>query len=76
MYRHCSTRLDARACDGIVPWSWPRHLPSAERCPPPGGAIAVTPDNFTRAEVCDFVKRGSLGKFVHLRKLPLEGTGV
>jgi len=46
----------------------------------PGLAIAVTPDNFARAETdmyfAIFVKRGSLGKFVHLRELPLEGTGV
>lgn len=43
-------------------------------------SISVTPDNFARAETDMyfgiFVKRGSLGKFVHLRELPLEGTGV
>jgi hypothetical protein len=40
----------------------------------------VTADNFNRAETdmyfAMFVKRGELGKFVHLRDLPLEGTGV
>ena len=48
---------------------------------PKGSAVPVTPDNFARAEtdmyLAIFVKRGSLGKFVHLRDLPpLEGTGV
>lgn len=42
--------------------------------------MPVTPDNFARPEtdmyLAIFVKRGSLGKFVHLRDLPLEGTGV
>jgi hypothetical protein len=37
-------------------------------------------DNFVRAETdmyfALFVKRGALGKFIHLRELPLEGTGV
>src|SRR4029453_6680513 len=48
--------------------------------PPPGKAVTVTADNFNRAETdmyfAQFVKRGALGKFVHLRELPLEGTGV
>jgi hypothetical protein len=47
---------------------------------PAGSVVPVTPDNFARAETdmyfTTFVKRGSLGKFVHLRDLPLEGTGV
>jgi hypothetical protein len=47
---------------------------------PPGKAVTVTADNFNRAETdmyfAQFVKRGALGKFVHLRELPLEGTGV
>jgi len=45
-----------------------------------GDAVTVTADNFNRAETdmyfAMFVKRGELGKFVHLRDLPLEGTGV
>ena len=45
-----------------------------------GGPVTVTADNFNRAETdmyfAQFVKRGELGKFVHLRDLPLEGTGV
>jgi hypothetical protein len=47
---------------------------------PAGNPVAVTADNFNRAETdmyfAQFVKRGALGKFVHLRDLPLEGTGV
>jgi hypothetical protein len=47
---------------------------------PSGIAVPVTPDNFVRAETDMyfklFVSRGSLGKFAHLRDLPLEGTGV
>jgi hypothetical protein len=47
---------------------------------PAGNAVTVTADNFNRAETdmyfAQFVKRGALGKFVHLRELPLEGTGV
>jgi hypothetical protein len=43
-------------------------------------AIPVTADNFNRAETdmyfAQFVKRGAFGKFIHLRELPLEGTGV
>jgi hypothetical protein len=43
-------------------------------------AIPVTADNFVRAETDMyfglFVSRGALGKFIHLRELPLEGTGV
>jgi hypothetical protein len=43
-------------------------------------AIPVTADNFNRAETdmyfALFVKRGALGKFIHLRDLPLENTGV
>jgi hypothetical protein len=42
--------------------------------------VPVTADNFIRAEsdmyFALFVKRGALGKFIHLRELPLEGTGV
>lgn len=42
--------------------------------------IPVTPDNFVRAETdmyfAMFAKRGGFGKFIHLRDLPLEGTGV
>jgi len=42
--------------------------------------LQVTVDNFVRAEtdmyLALFARRGSLGKFVHLRELPLEGTGV
>jgi hypothetical protein len=45
-----------------------------------GNAVPVTPDNFVRAETdmyfALFVKRGALGKFIHFRELPLEGTGV
>jgi hypothetical protein len=44
------------------------------------GSVQVTADNFNRAETdmyfATFVKRGALGKFIHLRDLPLEGTGV
>src|SRR5262245_22352112 len=40
----------------------------------------VTADNFVRAETdmyfALFAKRGAFGKFVHLRELPLENTGV
>ena len=47
---------------------------------PAGNAVTVTADNFARAETdmyfAEFVKRGALGKFIHLRELPLEGTGV
>ena len=47
---------------------------------PAGNAVTVTADNFNRAETdmyfAQFVKRGALGTFVHLRELPLEGTGV
>jgi hypothetical protein len=47
---------------------------------PPGNTVVVTADNFNRAEtdmyLATFVKRGALGKFVHFRELPLEGTGV
>lgn len=43
-------------------------------------AIPVTADNFNRAETdmyfAMFAKRGAFGKFIHLRELPLEGTGV
>ena len=43
-------------------------------------AIPVTADNFNRAETdmyfAMFAKRGALGKFIHLRDLPLENTGV
>jgi hypothetical protein len=43
-------------------------------------AIPVTADNFNRAETdmyfALFAKRGALGKFIHLRDLPLENTGV
>jgi Uncharacterized conserved protein len=45
-----------------------------------GGPVTVTADNFNRAETdmyfAQFVKRGELGKFVHLRDLPVEGPGV
>ncbi|MGH8430198.1 MAG: DUF1254 domain-containing protein, partial [Solimonas sp.] len=52
-----------------------------------GGALAqsatptpVTPDNFVRAETDRyftlFASRGGFGTFVHVRDLPLEGTGV
>jgi len=47
---------------------------------PVSKAVTVTADNFNRAETdmyfAQFVKRGALGKFVHLRELPLEGTGI
>jgi hypothetical protein len=47
---------------------------------PAGSAVTVTADNFNRAEtdmnLALFVKQGALGKFVHLRELPLESTGV
>ncbi len=43
-------------------------------------AIPVTADNFNRAETdmyfAMFAKRGAFGKFIHLRELPLESTGV
>ena len=43
-------------------------------------AIPVTADNFNRAETdmyfALFAKRGALGRFIHLRDLPLENTGV
>jgi len=43
-------------------------------------AIAVTPDNFNRAETDMyfgmFARRGGFGKFSHRRDLPLENTGV
>jgi hypothetical protein len=42
--------------------------------------VPVTADNFCRAETdmyfALFVSRGALGQFIHLRELPLEGTGV
>jgi hypothetical protein len=42
--------------------------------------IPVTADNFNRAETdmyfAMFAKRGAFGKFIHLRDLPLENTGV
>jgi hypothetical protein len=42
--------------------------------------VAVTADNFTRAETDmyfgKFVKEGGLGVFNHYRDLPLEKTGV
>jgi hypothetical protein len=42
--------------------------------------LRVTPDNFVRAETdmyfAMFAKRGALGRFIHLRDLPLENTGV
>ncbi|MGY8682874.1 DUF1254 domain-containing protein [Bradyrhizobium sp. UFLA05-153] len=44
------------------------------------GNVPVTVDNFARAETDMyfdlFTKRGGFGKFVHLRELPLENTGV
>ena len=47
---------------------------------PAGNAIQVTADNFNRAETdmyfAQFVRRGAFGKFIHLRDLPLESTGV
>src|SRR5215475_6831098 len=47
---------------------------------PPGKSVTVTADNFNRAETdmyfAQFVKRGALGKFAHLRNLPVENTGV
>jgi hypothetical protein len=47
---------------------------------PADNAVTVTADNFARAETdmyfAQFVKRGALGKFVHLRDLPLESPGV
>jgi len=47
---------------------------------PQRDVIPVTVDNFNRAETdmyfALFVKRGAFGKFLHLRELPLEGTGV
>ena len=43
---------------------------------PAGSAIPVTADNFVRAETdmyfASFAKRGALGKFIHLRELPLH----
>ena len=54
----------------------------AQPAPPlsAANAIPVTPDNFVRAETdmyfALFIKRGALGKFVHFRKLLLEGTRV
>ena len=42
--------------------------------------VPVTPDNFKRAETDMYFRliesRGALGKFIHHRELPLEGTGV
>ena len=53
---------------------------SAQAQSPAGKPVTVTADNFNRAETdmyfATFVKRGALGKFIHLRDLPLEGTGV
>lgn len=47
---------------------------------PPTPTVPVTADNFNRAETdmyfALFAKRGAFGKFLHLRELPLEGTGV
>ena len=52
----------------------------AARAQTTSGGIPVTADNFNRAEThmyfALFVKRGALGKFIHLRDLPLENTGV
>ena len=46
----------------------------------PGNTVAVTADNFSRAEsdmyFALFVRRGAFGKFVHFREPPLESTGV
>ncbi len=53
---------------------WPARAQTTPR------VVTVTADNFNRAETDMyfgmFVKRGGLGKFVHLRDLPLENTGV
>lgn len=53
---------------------------SAARAQSTRGNIQVTADNFNRAETdmyfAMFAKRGAFGKFIHLRELPLEGTGV
>jgi hypothetical protein len=53
---------------------------SSAQVPATGRPVPITVDNFVRAETdmyfTLFVKRGALGKFVHLRELPLEGTGV
>ena len=53
---------------------------SAQAQSPAGKPVTVTADNFNRAETdmyfATFVKRGALGKFIHLPDLPLEGTGV
>jgi hypothetical protein len=53
---------------------------SSAQVPATGRPVPVTVDNFVRAEtdmyIALFVKRGALGKFIHLRELPLENTGV
>jgi hypothetical protein len=47
---------------------------------PASSAVPVTADTFNRAETDMYfgrvVKRGALGKFIHLRELPLEGAGA
>ncbi len=46
----------------------------------PSESVPVTADNFVRAETdmyfAMFAKRGAFGRFLHLRELPLENTGV
>jgi len=56
--------------------------PAAQPGPPTPAenAIPVTADNFVRAETdrsfALVAQRDALGKFVHVRELPLEGSGV
>jgi hypothetical protein len=48
--------------------------------PAASSPLPVTADNFVRAETdmyfAIFARRGGFGKFIHLRDLPLENTGV
>src|SRR5262249_56360030 len=64
---------------GAVRWVWGFSAPlRAESAP--GNSERFPADNFNRAETdmyfAQFVKRGALGKFVHVRELPVEGIGV
>jgi len=71
--------LGIRICIGAV-LAWTGCIGLAQAQTTLGAPIPVTPDNFNRAETdmyfAYFEKKGALGKFLHLRELPLEGTGV
>jgi hypothetical protein len=74
--------LYVQICAGLLLTVTATALAQAQPAPqaPAGNAIPVTADNFKRAETdmyfAIFVKRGGFGKLIHLRELPLEGTGI